>query len=285
MCRRPGGGSAHDPPGASRWRLGRFTSYLLVTQSKSDPRTSWKDSPTRKPDSKMKGDNKRLHTYTMCCNAHMCIFVQSRKRKVSDAKGIKSTSWRENLRGGPQHHPGVHLAALQLPPNQTHCSRNILLFSSNPDLQTSSLDSRLIGGLSCLDFRSHHFDCSLPTFLHLKTPSVLSLENTGSNLGSFQHWLSPKLSLSSCSAEDSFKNCRLDVGRPPSGDFLSASEDVPQCSTSSPIEPSYPCAARAHRLRRSRAFHILRFQICLQFYVKCSNLTEKQIEIHVTHTY
>ena len=157
---------------------------------------------------------------------------------------------KRNLRGGPQHHPGVHLAALQLPPN--HCSRNILLFSSNPDLQTSSLDSRLIGGLSCLDFRSHHFDCSLPTFLYLKTSSVfLSLENTGSNHGSFQHWLSPKLSLSSCCAEDSFKNCRLDVARPPSGDFLSASEDVPQCSTSSPIEPSYPCAARSHRLRRS----------------------------------
>ena len=134
MCRRPGGGSAHDPPGASRWRLGRFTSYLLVTQSKSDPTTSWRDSPTRKPDSKMKGDNKR---YIMCCNTHMCIFVQSRKRKVSDAKGIKSTSSRENLRGGPQHHPGVHLAALQLPPNQTHCWRNKTLFSSNPDLQTS----------------------------------------------------------------------------------------------------------------------------------------------------
>ena len=152
----------------------------------SDLTTSWKDSPTRKPDSKVKGDNKRMITYTMCCNTHMCIFLQSRKRKVSDAKGIKSTSSRENLRGGPQHHPGVHLAALQLPPN--HSSKNIILFSSNPDLQTSSLDSRLIGGLSCLDFRSHHFDCSLPTFLHLKTPSVsLSLENTGSNPGSFQH--------------------------------------------------------------------------------------------------
>ena len=128
------------------------------------------------------------------------------------------------------------------------------IFSYFPQTQTCKplLDSPLIGGLSCLDFRSHHFDCSLPTFLHLKTPSAsLSLENTGSNPGSFQHWLSPKLSLSSCSAEDSFKNCRLDVGRPPSGDFLSASEDVPQCSTSSPIEPSYPCAARSHRLRRS----------------------------------
>ena len=54
----------------------------------------------------------------------------------------------------------------------------------SPQTQTCKplLDSPLIGGLSCLDFRSHHFDCSLPTFLHLKTPSVsLSLENTGSN--------------------------------------------------------------------------------------------------------
>ena len=162
------------------------------------------------------------------------------------------------------------------------------IFSYFPQTQTCKplLDSPLIGGLSCLDFRSHHFDCSLPTFLHLKTPSAsLSLENTGSNPGSFQHWLSPKLSLSSCSAEDSFKNCRLDVGRPPSGDFLSASEDVPQCSTSSPIEPSYPCAARAHWLRRSGHLdlgHSTFFQVCLHFYVKCSNLTEKQIEIHVT---
>ena len=78
--------------------------------------------------------NEWLHT--QCVVIHTCAyFCNLEKGKYLTQK---STSSRENLRGGPQHHPGVHLAALQLPPNQTHCIKNIPLFSLNPDLQTSS---------------------------------------------------------------------------------------------------------------------------------------------------